>query len=63
MLALACGFIYAVCAVANRMLKETPTPVVLFYHTLGGFVATLMFLLLEMWIKGTKFKLFTAYSS
>ena len=57
MLALACSVVYAGCAVSTRILKDTPTPVILFYHTVGGFTATLIFLLVEMWITGNPLRL------
>ena len=40
------------CAVTNRMLKDTPTPVIIFYHTATGMLCTLVYILIEMWITG-----------
>ena len=61
MLALACGVVYAACAVSTRILKDSPSPVILFYHTTGGFTVTLIFLLVEMWITGNPLR-FWSYS-
>ena len=48
MLALTTGFVMAFCAISTRLLKEVPTPVIIFYHTMGGLVMTTLFILVEM---------------
>ena len=52
MLAFASSFIDAACAVLNRALKETPTPVIVFYHTITGFIIAWIYIITEMLITG-----------
>ena len=52
MFALASAFLDAVCAVLNRALKETPTPVIIFYHTIIGFIIAWIYIITEMLITG-----------
>ena len=50
--ALVAAFIMGFCAVSSRMLKDTPTPIIIFYHTIGGFVMTGLFVLIESLVNG-----------
>ena len=59
MLAFTCGFFQAACNVATRVLKTAHPPVILFFHTSGGVICTLIFLLVEMWITGNPLRLFS----
>ena len=56
-LALTAGIVVSFCAVTSRLLKETPMPVLVFYHTVVGFTFTLVYILVEMWITGNGFRL------
>ena len=40
----------AICIVTSRSLKATPTPVVIFYHTIGGMIFAGAYILIEMWV-------------
>ena len=50
--ALFAAFVMAFCAVSSRMLKDSPTPIIIFYHTIGGFVMTSIFVLIECLVTG-----------
>ena len=52
MVALISAFFMAMCAVLNRALKETPAPVVVFYHTINGFIIAWIYIITEMLITG-----------
>ena len=58
MLGLICGVIMAFLAVSSRILKEIPTPVILFYHTFGGIVLTAAYIGLEAAFTNCGFRLF-----
>ena len=47
MFGLFAGVVMAFCAVSTRYLKETPTPVLMVYHTIGGLTLTLIYLGIE----------------
>ena len=47
MFGLCAGVVMAFCAVSTRYLKETPTPVLLVYHCIGGLTLTLIYLSIE----------------
>ena len=49
-IALVAGVVMAFCIVTSRSLKATPTPVVIFYHTVGGIIFTSAYVLIEMWV-------------
>ena len=44
------------------MLKQIETSIILFWYTLMGFIATLVFIFGEMAIKGSPFRLFGEYT-
>ena len=62
-LALTAGFIMSFCAVTSRLLKDTPTPVVIFYHTIGGIVMTSTYMIIDAWVSGngTRLTEYTGY--
>ena len=41
------AIMYAIIAVSSRNLKETPAPVILFYHCINGFVIICVYILIE----------------
>ena len=47
MISLLGGVAMAFCAVSSRMLKKHPLPVIIFYHTIGGLLATCAFIGIE----------------
>ena len=52
MIALISAFFMAMCGVLNRALKDTPAPVVVFYHTINGFIIAWIYIITEMLITG-----------
>ena len=46
--------------VADRYLNATPVPVVIFYHSVNGFVLISIFIVLEALITGNGFRFYTA---
>ena len=49
------------CAVLNRALKATPTPIILFYHAIGGFCLAFAYILIEALLVGGPLR-FTTYT-
>ena len=47
MCALVAGITMAFLGVSSRMLKEHPLPIIIFYHTLGGLLATSVYIGIE----------------
>ncbi len=49
-------------AVTTRALKSVPTPIVIFYHTIGGMLLTGSYVLIEMWVTNSpsRFSEYTA---
>lgn len=62
MLALTTGLIMSFCAITTRLLKEVPTPVVVFYHTLGGLIMSGLYILIEMAVTHSPCR-FASYSA
>ena len=60
--ALTAGIVMGFCAVTTRALKETPTPVIVFYHTVGGLTLTAAYILIEMLATGNPSR-FTEYTA
>ena len=60
--ALSAGIMMAFCAVTTRALKSVPTPIVIFYHTIGGMLLTGSYVLIEMWVTNSpsRFSEYTA---
>ena len=52
------AFPMAFLAVSSRILKQIPTPVILFYHTFGGIVLTAAYIGLEAAFTNCGFRLF-----
>ena len=52
MVALITALFEATCGVLNRALKETPAPVVVFYHTINGFIIAWIYIIVEMLVTG-----------
>ena len=49
-LALVSALLMAFNIVTSRSLKATPTPVIIFYYTIGGLLCTGAYVLIEMWV-------------
>ena len=49
-LALVSALLMAFNIVTSRSLKATPTPVVIFYYTIGGILCTCAYILIEIWV-------------
>lgn len=62
-LALTAAFVMSFCAVTSRLLKDVPTPVVIFYHTIGGIVMTSTYMMIDAWVSGngTRLTEYTGY--
>ena len=56
-LALTCAFLYAILAVSSRGLRDVPTPIVGFWHTVGGLIGTSLFICIEAAVVGEGFRL------
>ena len=52
MLGLLCSVFCAIVLVFNRALKETPAPIVVFYHTTFGIVLALIYIIVEAIVTG-----------
>ena len=52
MIGLGNALVWGICAVLNRNLKATPTPVVLFYHAIFGFIMIWIYIGIEAAITG-----------
>lgn len=59
-LAFAIAWFFAGCGVLNRSLKNLHFSMVLFYHAATGIVLAVTFILLEHWITGNPFRIYTA---
>lgn len=46
-IALVSAVVAALCAVLNRALKEIPTPIILFYHSIGGLTLAIAYIAIE----------------
>lgn len=51
---------YAATSVLNRALKEINFSIVLFYHAIIGTSLAIAYILLEHWISGNPFRVYTA---
>ena len=61
MLGLLCSVFCAIVLVLNRALKETPAPIVIFYHTTFGILLALVYIIVEAIVtgKGTRINDYT----
>ena len=62
MIALSCGVFMALTAVSRRVLKDTPTSIVLFYYTVGSLIITGIWLGIEACFKNEGFRFFNLYT-
>ena len=60
-LSLIAGVVMSFLAVTSRILKDVPTPVIIFYHTIGGITLTSLFMMVEAWVTGNGTRL-TGYT-
>ena len=62
-MALTAGIVMSFCAVSSRLLKDVPTPVIIFYHTIGGMVMTSVYMMIDAWVSGngTRLTEYTGY--
>ena len=62
MIALSCGIFMAFTGVSTRVLKDTPTPIIVFYYTVGGLILTGLYLGIEACIIKEGFRFFNLYT-